>query len=210
VGGGVDVGARSGLSSMAPHPPLRLIAVGPTSAHRGLDVIVRAVAKARGRGTDARLLIVGSSTNLAEWTYRAGLESLVASLALTSSVRIDHAMTPRCTADMLQRAHVLVDAGTDDGLSRSVLEAMAGERIVISSSNAVAPMLDHASPLPLTFSAGDPVQLAERLVGLAAAWPTSLQNIASGLRVAVEAEHSIDQWADRVLGAMCAIGGVRP
>ncbi len=210
VGAGIDLGAATGASGFPERPPLRLIAVGRTSPRKGLPVIVRTVAIARSNGIDARLLIVGPSTNAAEWQHRRELECLVNDLALTDSVRVANALTPGCVGEMVRRAHVLVDAGCGNDLSRSALEAMAAGRIVISASAAVAPMLERASPIPLSFAAGNAPQLAERIAGLSAAWPSRGESIAAALRAEVEQGHSAEQWAERVAKAACASGASAP
>jgi glycosyltransferase involved in cell wall biosynthesis len=206
VGAGIDLGAATGASGFPERPPLRLIAVGRTSPRKGLPVIVRTVAIARSNGIDARLLIVGPSTNAAEWQHRGELERLVNDLALTDSVRVAKAMTPRCVGEMVRQAHVLVDAGCGNDLSRSALEAMAAGRIVVSASAALAPMLERAGPVPLSFVAGSATQLAERIAGLSAAWSSRAQDIAGALRAEVEQGHSAEQWAEHVAKAACASG----
>ncbi len=131
-------------------------------------------------------------------------------LVLTDSVRVADALTPRGVGEMVRQAHVLVDAGCGNDLSRSALEAMAAGRIVVSASAAVAPMLERASPVPLSFTAGNATQLAERIAGLSAAWPSRSESIAAALRAEVEQGHSAEQWAEHVAKAACASGASAP
>ena len=210
VGAGIDLGPPAGPSSFPDRPPLRLIAVGRTSPSKGLPVIVRAVAIVRSRGLDARLFVVGPSTNVTEWQHRRELESLVKGLALTQAVRIGGALTPCSAAEMVRRAHVFIDAGVRDGMSRALLEAMAAGRIVLSASPTIAPMLERASPIPLTFAAGDSTQLAERIAGLQAAWQTGLPSITRGLRLEVEKSHSAEHWVEQVIAAACTTTRSQP
>ena len=145
VGAGIDVGSAIEASDFPERPPLQLIAVGRTAPRKGLPVILRAVAIARSQGIDARLEIIGPSTNVTECQHRQELECLVKDIALTDSVRIRNAVTPRRVAEIVRRAHVLIDAGAGNDMSRSVLEAMAAGRIVLSASATVAPMLKGTS-----------------------------------------------------------------
>jgi glycosyltransferase involved in cell wall biosynthesis len=207
VGAGidVDVGPATAESGFPERPPLRLIAVGRTSPHQGLPVILRALAITRSHGIDARLFIVGPAMNAAEWQHRHELESTAEGLVLTDSVRIASALPPRRLAQAMGSAHVLIDASTGNDLSRSVLEAMAAGRVVLTASATVTPMLEGASPVPLSFEAGNAVQLAERISGLSALRSTSFQDIGDALRLVVERSHSAELWAERVAGAVCFV-----
>ena len=210
VGAGIDLDPMSAVSGFPDRPPLRLIAVGRTSPRKGLPVIIRAVASARAQGIDARLLILGPSTNATEWQHRLELESLVESLALTDAVGIRDPVTPGGVAEIVRCAHVLIDAGAGDDVSRSALEAMAAGRIVLSASATVAPMLEGAGPVPLCFDAGDASQLAQRIGGLSAVWSAMSESIAGELRRAVDNNHSTERWAERVAAAVCVSTGLQP
>jgi glycosyltransferase involved in cell wall biosynthesis len=160
------------------------------------------VAIARSLGIDTRLEIVGPSTSATEWRHRRELEALVKSVALTDVVQITEAVAHTRVPELLQQAHVLVDAGSGDDLSLSVVEAMGAGRAVVSSSAAVARLIGGVSSVPLSFEVGSAAQLAERIGGLSELWPTNLWRTGAALRVVVEENHSLDQWLDRFETAM--------
>ena len=202
VGAGVDVATSyPTLTPVPPRPPFRLLALGRTAAVKGLPVVLRAVAIARSHGLDARLRIVGPSTNASEWQHRAELEALVKNIALSSVVQIDDGVEPGEIPEILRQSHVLVDAGGDDDISISVLEAMAAGRAVVTASRRVAAILPDSQPT-LTFDAGNAFELAERIVALDETWTTGLPRIGLALREVVERQHSLDRWQEQFATAV--------
>jgi glycosyltransferase involved in cell wall biosynthesis len=201
VGAGIDVAAFAPSANLPSRPPLRLLTLGRTSRRKGFSVILRAVAIARSQGSDTRLAIFGPSTTAAESLHRTELDDLVKNTALTRVVEIHDAVAPRRVPEILHQAHVLIDAGPDDDVSLSVLEAMAAGRVVLSASARVAPMLE-VSHIPLHFDAGDPSGLAERIVALSETWGADLSRIGNALRHVVARENSLEHWQDRVAAAV--------
>ena len=170
-----------------------MIALGRTAPEKGLPVVLRALAIARSHGLDTRLRIVGPSTNANEVRHRRDLEALVKNIALEAVVQIDGGVEPSEVPEILRRAHVLIDGGADDDMSRSVLEAMAAGRVVLTASRRVAEILPDGLP-PLHYDADDAFQLADRIVGLDETWATGLPSIGGPLRQVVEEQHSLDRW----------------
>jgi glycosyltransferase involved in cell wall biosynthesis len=170
-----------------------LLALGRTAPVKGLPVVLRAVAIARSRGFDAQLRIVGPSTTAQEIEHRRELEALIANIALSAVVQIDDGVPHRQIPDLLRDSHVLVDAGADDDMSISTLEAMAAGRVVLTASTRVAAILPESQPV-LSFEAANAFELADRIVGLDETWATGLPRIGNVLRQVVEREHSLDHW----------------
>jgi glycosyltransferase involved in cell wall biosynthesis len=212
------VGAGTDLSSFAPRralpsrPPLRLLSFGGTAPDRRLTVVLRALARARGRGVDARLMIVGAFSTDAEREQRREVEALAADLALTRSVRFGGEVAAGDMPVLLREVHALIDAGTYLEPDRASLETMASARLVLSSAPGNTTLLE-CSPLPLRFERDDPDQLADRIAGLANAWADELTDAATALRAAVVERHSLERWAMRisaVLEDLRAEGGASP
>jgi glycosyltransferase involved in cell wall biosynthesis len=176
--------------------PLRLVAVGRTSAYKGYDVMIRAVAEARGRGANAELRIVGPSLTPAERTYRSELHALVDAEG-EGGIRLEEGVPRGAMPALLREADVLVNATEDRSADKVVFEAMAVGRPVLVSSPAFAELVAPSS-LPLTFRRDDPASLTSRIEALATASNADLRAIGGVLSRRVAAEHSLEHWADRV------------
>jgi glycosyltransferase involved in cell wall biosynthesis len=103
--------------------------------------------------------------------------------------------------ELLARADAVVSPtqpGANDALDKAVLEAAACAVPVLSSNQALAPLLG-GLPLRLTFPPRDSDALGELIVALADATPSTRADIGRELRRRVEAGHSLETWADRVV-----------
>ncbi len=123
VGSGIDTQALR----LVPHPPTAAAAdprVGRMPYQDGLAVPFRALAEARARGVNARLLLVGTARSSAP-NERRDLEALVAELTLTQSVDLFDVEGVGRLPELLERVHAVIDAGIGPELDHVVLEAMA-------------------------------------------------------------------------------------
>lgn len=184
-----------------PNEPLHIAAIGRTSTIKRFDVIVDAAAALHRRGHDVRLRIVGPSTNDAERGCRRALEAQVARLGIDELVSLEGPRPPRELDEVLAWAHVLVNATATGSGDKTVFEAMAARRPVLVSNPAFG-SLTADLPLDLTFPEGSVDHLVDRLVALAGAPQATWRACAELLHQRVEAEHSVDHWAD----AVCALG----
>ena len=168
--------------------PLTLLALGRTSPAKGLDTILRAVAKV----DDVRLLLVGPSVTEDERLYRIALERLVIELGLLDRVDV-RGPTPHHTVPGL---YAEVDALVNDmraGATDKVVYEAAATCLPVIASN---PSFDTLLPEELRFAHGDADGLAAAIERV-----RDLDRNAVGrkLREVVLREHSVDVWAERVV-----------
>jgi glycosyltransferase involved in cell wall biosynthesis len=176
---------------------LELLALGRTSPVKGYDRVIRAVAAARHAGVDARLRIVGPSVTEAERRHRSELEELALRCA-ADAVRVEGATNRAGVAREIWASDVVVNATKAGSADKVVFEAMSCGRPVLASSPAFASMLEGLS-IDLRFSGHDVAVLTERIVTLASASDTTLEQIGRELRRRVETEHSLTHWAGAVV-----------
>jgi len=184
--------------------PLRLIAVGRTSAYKGYDVMVRAVAAARHRGANVELRIVGPSVTPSEHAHRAELQRLI-DTERVGGVQLDDGVPRHAVPALIRESDVLVNATEDRSADKVVFEAMAIGRPALVSSPAFGDLIA-PSPVPLGFPYGDVESLTSRIEALANASSAELTAIGDALSRQVRAEHSLAHWADRVAQLADALG----
>jgi glycosyltransferase involved in cell wall biosynthesis len=167
---------------------LRLLALGRTSPAKGLETVVRAVARVPG----ATLSVRGPSLTEVERAQRAALESLVSELGVGDRVRIDEPVARHEVPGLLAEADALVNNMRAGATDKVVFEAAATCLPVLASN----PALDAFLPAELRFERDDPDGLADRI-----AWLADADRAALGreLRERVERDHDVQGWADRVL-----------
>jgi glycosyltransferase involved in cell wall biosynthesis len=172
------------------HDGLRLLSLGRYSEVKGHDVAVRALPALRG----AQLTVCGEEATPNDAFIRARLGALARELGLEGRVRLLDAVPRGDVPRLLAEANVLVNATHGASADKVVFEALAACTPVVAAS----PVFDRLLPPALRFIDGDPAGLASA-VRAAAALPAGERH---KLRARVEAEHSVDHWADAVVAAM--------
>jgi glycosyltransferase involved in cell wall biosynthesis len=143
-----------------PGPGLRLLAVGRLVPQKGVDVLLHAFARARGRGLTASLLVLG------EGPERARLEALVARLDLAGTVHLAGFLPNPHPA--LRRADLLVLPSRWEGFPNVLLEAHVLETPVLATDCPSGPKRILRGDAGVLVPPGDPDALARALLQLAA------------------------------------------
>jgi glycosyltransferase involved in cell wall biosynthesis len=191
IGHGIDVDAIPCVESS--NGPLRLLALGRTSAAKGLDTIVEAAALVEGVELELR----GPSLTEEERAYRAALGHHVEDPVPRSQI-----------ADVYARAGALVNNMRSGALDKVVFEAAAACLPVLVSNPGFETLVAGIEP-PLTFPQDDAQALAERIRSLVDVGPGARARIGRELRARVERDHSVGHWADGVLAA-AGVGSPEP
>jgi glycosyltransferase involved in cell wall biosynthesis len=167
---------------------LELLSLARTSPAKGLEIVVRAVALV----PEVRLVQHGPSLTEEERRHRHELESLVAELAVEDRVELGNPVPRGAVPALLGHADALVNNMRSGATDKAVYEAAAACLPVLASN----PALDGFLPEGLRFDRDDPESLAARVRGLAGADRAALGR---ELRARVEREHSVENWADRIV-----------
>jgi len=146
----------------AADPPL-LLAVGRLTPKKGFHVLVEAVGLLRERGVDVNVDIIG------EGRKREDLERKIEELGLGDRVRL-HGRKPQeairerfAVASALVLPSVILESNNQDGVANVVIEAMAaGLPVIVSEIPALLEIVEDGKT-GLTFPAGDPAALAQRI-----------------------------------------------
>jgi glycosyltransferase involved in cell wall biosynthesis len=191
IGHGIDV-SRFACGPRPAGATLNVLALGRYSPSKGLDVVVRAVAK-----TDARLAVHGPTLTSDERRHRAELERLVVELDAGDRISLGDAVPRASVPELFADAHVLVSNMRAGAPDKVVYEAAASCVPVVASSAVFDDLVDPR----LRFERDSPDELAEVLRALAAGAPDEREAIGRELRGRVEERHGVGTWADGVLRA---------
>jgi glycosyltransferase involved in cell wall biosynthesis len=166
-----------------------LLSLGRTSPAKGLETVIRAVARVPG----TQFSQVGPSLTAEERDHRAQLQRLVAELGVGDRVVIGDPVPRPEVAALLGAADALVNNMRSGATDKVVFEAAATCLPVLASN----PALDAFLPDSLRFGRDDVDGLAARIRALPS---LDLLSLGRELRVRVERDHSVDGWAERVIG----------
>ncbi len=112
--------------------PIRLLFVGRLVERKGVEVLVRALARLRHR-REAELVIVGSGNTRDRVTRTAALEGVTDHVHLLGLVSPERLAREYAACDIFVLPAVVDSRGDTEGLGVVLLEAMAHERPVVAS-----------------------------------------------------------------------------
>jgi len=190
IGHGID----TSMFECAPTAPrdgaLQLLSLGRYAEVKGHDVAIRALLSLPG----TELTVCGEEATPGDARVRARLRELVQELQLDERVRLLDAVPRSQVPALFAASDVVVNATHGASADKVVFEALAACVPVVAAS----PVFDSLLPAELRFADGDPAGLAGS-VRAAAALPADERR---RLRAAVEAQHSLEHWADEVVAAV--------
>lgn len=167
-----------------------LITVGRITQSKHLPVILDAFEQLPER---YELMIVGRPITEEDKALHAELRNRISAKGLRRRVSIQPAPQD-VVQPLLQRAMLFLHASSTS-LDKAVLEAMACGCIVVSTAEAVRPLL----PPPCQAT---PETLAERICGIAAMSPSERAALAGRQRALVERDHGLCRLVTRLIAEM--------
>ncbi|MES1246177.1 MAG: glycosyltransferase family 4 protein [Actinomycetota bacterium] len=185
IGHGIDVAAIACVPERRP-PLRRLLGLGRYAPVKGWETVLRALPEL----PDATVTIHGPQLTDVDRAHRPYLETVAEELGVRDRVTFGDEVAYANVPQLLGLADALVDATHGNSAGKVVYEAAAACLPVFAAS----PVFDTLLPEELRFHGDFPSSLAERIRDYAG-------GAGRDLRARVEAEHSVDHWADRVLEA---------
>ena len=172
--------------------PLRVLALGRYTPGKRLEELIEGVGIARARGVDVRIDVWGTTGAPALERYKRELECLAG-----DHVSVNGPVPRTEVSAAYARADVV--ASNFESPDKVVFEACASCRPVVASQETLDRLFDGIDP-PLAFVRGRPETFAGRLEALAALDDEARHAIGRTLRERVARSHSVDTWADGILG----------
>ncbi len=168
-----------------------VMTVGGLRPVKDHPTLIRAFAKASASFPEARLVIVGG-----DWPVpaRPHLEDLARSLGIAD--RVVFAGVRQDVPDLLAAGDVYVNSSVFEGMSNTILEAMASSRPVIATAVGGNPELVHDGETGFLVPPGDVPAMAERLTRLFAE-PGLCAALGQGGRRVVERLHPLSGMVQR-------------
>ncbi|PIR52892.1 hypothetical protein COU76_03895 [Candidatus Peregrinibacteria bacterium CG10_big_fil_rev_8_21_14_0_10_49_10] len=188
VGHGIDTDFFS--PGTEPRNEKSLITVGRITASKHLDVILRAF---RELPKDYTLILAGAPITATDRTLEQDLHTQITTEGFEGRVSIRSA-NQETVRDLLQKATVFVHA-SETSLDKAVLEAMATGCLVVSTSEAVQPLLSPACSATAETLGARIQEFCELDAG-------ERKAIASGFREQVKRDHSLQRLVERLLEEM--------
>jgi glycosyltransferase involved in cell wall biosynthesis len=183
IGHGIDVAALPCVGERRP-PLRRLLGLGRYAPVKNWETVLRALPEL----PEATLSLHGPLLTAADRAELPRLETLAVELGLTERVTFGGEVPYAAVPDLFGLADAVVNATRGNAADKVVYEAAAACLPVFAAS----PVFDTLLPDGLRFHGDYASSLAERIRSYAG-------GAGRELRARVEAEHSVEHWAERVL-----------
>jgi glycosyltransferase involved in cell wall biosynthesis len=183
IGHGIDVAALPCVPERRP-PLRRLLGLGRYAPVKGWETLLRALPEL----PDATVTLHGPMLTDDDRAHRPRLEELARELGVADRVSFGEEVAYAEVPHLLGLADALVNATHGNAADKVVYEAAASCLPVFAAS----PVFDTLLPDELRFHGEFPSSLADRVRAYTG-------GAGAALRARVEAEHSVEHWADRVL-----------
>lgn len=189
---GLDKGFYDGADSVPLPDCPRLVCVGRLCEQKGQLILLEAARQLRDRGARFELVLAGDGE------MRPEVERLIARYALQGQVRITGWISSQQVRQELQAARAMVLPSFAEGLPVVIMEAMALERPVVSTTVAGIPELVRQGIDGWLVAPGDVDSLTDALVQVLDADITRLRDMGHHGRRRVNVRHDIDVEAAKL------------
>ena len=166
VGHGIDVQEFAQVPEIKTGSDLQLLSIGRISVSKNHKTIIEAVAKLKKERPEraVSLTIVGAAITSTDERYLAILQDLVKELHLDREVTFVGGVDRTALVAYLAQSNVFVHASETGSMDKVVLEALAANRVVISSSSAYSEAVELGLIIP--FIPGDAQDLARKITSM--------------------------------------------
>ncbi|HMN91991.1 MAG TPA: glycosyltransferase family 4 protein [Hydrogenophaga sp.] len=189
---GLDKGFHEDAEAVPLPDRHRLVCVGRLCEQKGQLILLEAVRQIRDRGIDFELVLAGDGE------MRAEVEQLIEQHRLQDMVRITGWIDSEQVRQELQAARAMVLPSFAEGLPVVIMEAMALERPVVSTTVAGIPELVRQGVDGWLVAPGDADALTDALVQVLNADAEALRAMGREGRRRVTARHDVDLEATKL------------
>ena len=207
VGQGIDTERfRSLPSTRADGRNIRIAVIGRLSPIRKYDLLLKAVKKVSEDLPETRVevSVYGQPANQKQQAYYDELKALQTELGLEQTVFFKGAVPNRQLPEFINQADFVVNPGGSNSLDKSIIEAMACEKIVVDSNAATAEILEVSDLSPaekavFMFKREDWRDLADKIERVIKLEPTLKSAIEKKLRALAVKNHNVDRLSGEII-----------
>ncbi len=200
TGHGIDTGFFKPAPSLRTDSSFKIISIGRISPVKKHETLIEAVALLADRrdigNIEAR--IIGDVGHPGQLPYLSSLKSLVKKHSLENYVIFLGPLPHHDVAGHYQGSDVAVNCSETDSLDKSVLEAMACGRLVITSNGAFHEMLHKDFP-ELIFKKGDVSDLAKKIILIAGMDVARRRAMENDMRQIVVRDHDLKRLIGKLI-----------
>jgi colanic acid/amylovoran biosynthesis glycosyltransferase len=190
---GLDRGFHDGAEAQPMRDTPRLVCIGRLCEQKGQLILLEAAQRLKQQNIRFELVLAGDGE------MRPEVERLVSQYGLEEQVRITGWISGQQVRDELQAARAMVLPSFAEGLPVVIMEAMALERPVVSTTVAGIPELVRHGHDGWLVPAGDAQALAATLADVLARDVQDLRRMGHRARMRVLERHDIDTEAAKLL-----------
>jgi colanic acid/amylovoran biosynthesis glycosyltransferase len=193
---GLDASFFEGATLTPPSTSPRLVCIGRLCEQKGQLLLLRAARQVIDRGHALELVLAGDGE------MRPEIEAEIAQLKLGAHVSITGWLSGEQVRAQLQACRAMVLPSFAEGLPVVIMEAMALQRPVITTSIAGTPELVEDGQTGWLCPAGDVQRLADAMVACLDSPEHQLMQMGERARLRVQARHDIRQEAQKLLNLL--------
>lgn len=198
IGQGIEVPATVPATPLSGPGPIRLLYVGRLSAVKGIHLLLEAVRLLKERtGREVSLTLVGGPLTEADRHYVAALKGQDEAVRFVGS-RPFHEVRP-----FYDRCDIFLNPSNTGSMDKTVLEAMAAERLVITGNEAYD--TEEFRAAGGYYVPNDAAAIAAALEQILQADPAERQRRAAAGRRWVVEQHSLEALAARIAAEIKAL-----
>ncbi len=190
---GLDKQFHEGAGAVQLSDTARLVCVGRLCEQKGQLILLAAVRELHERGIAFELVLAGDGE------MRPEIETMIARHGLQAKVRITGWISSQQVRDEIQAARAMVLPSFAEGLPVVIMEAMALERPVVSTTVAGIPELVRHGQDGWLVAPGDVDALVQALIEVLGCDVARLQEMGSRGRQRVIERHDIDREAAKLM-----------
>ncbi len=146
IGHGIETARFQCLTDLEPHIHLEILTAGRITRIKNCDTLLEAVAKLRDQGLTVHATFLGSPVTPDDKKYEEELLVLIKKLDIADLVSFPGSIPNAEISSWYCKSDIVTNMTPTGGLDKTVIEAMAAERIVIVSNEAYKPHFGTHAP----------------------------------------------------------------
>jgi glycosyltransferase involved in cell wall biosynthesis len=177
--------------------PCEILSVGQLQPRKGFDTLLAACAELRRRGFAFKCRIVGDGPQRDHLQTAVQTQGLETEVLLLGAVKQEHLLAYYRSADLFVLTCAVAADGDRDGIPVALMEAMAMEVPVVSTTVSGIPELIHSMEEGVLVAAGDAAAVADSIVFLTR-HPIEARQMAARGRQKVQEQFDIEATVEQL------------